>query len=442
MKRRHWANIPFHPGKWPFFYGWMILLLATIGILMSIPGQTIGISVFTDPLLDTLLISRDQLSLAYMLGTIGSSFLLPWAGRIYDRVGVRPVAITASLGLGAVLIVLSNIKFILFEAFQVNSDLFIIFWMFVSFLLLRFFGQGVLTMSSRNMMMQWFDRRRGFATGISNVFVSLTFASSPLFLHHLIQRYTWEGAWTAMAFFLVLVFPLIIFIFFRNTPEASGLVPDGKFKASKKKKKVLFPVVKQFTLSEVRKSYSFWVFAFMLSMQALYITGFTFHVVSIFKESGLTESQAVSIFQPSAVLAVIFTLVASNASDYIPLKYLYYLKGIGACTALIGLIFLGDWEPAYYVLIIGNGILMGLFSVLATVSWPRYFGRLHLGAINGQAMMLIVFSSALGPILFSKSLTTFGAYDYAGWICLSVYFLLTVLTVKADNPQKKLTDQD
>jgi OFA family oxalate/formate antiporter-like MFS transporter len=441
MAKRQWANIPFHPGKWPFFYGWMILLLAATGILMSIPGQTIGVSVFTDPLLDTLLISRDELSLAYMLGTIGSSFLLPWAGRVYDRVGVRPVAITASLGLGFILFILSNIEYILFDLFKIESNLIIIFWMFGAFLLLRFCGQGVLTMSSRNMMMQWFDRRRGFATGISNVFVSLTFASSPLFLHHLIQRYTWEGAWTAMAFFLVLVFPLVIFIFFRNTPEASGLVPDGKVKASKKQKKVLFPTVKEFTLAEVRRSYSFWIFAFMLSMQGLYITGFTFHVISIFNESGLSESQAISIFQPSAVLAVIFTLVGSNASDYIPLKFLYYVKGIGACTAILGLIFLGEWGPAYYILIIGNGIMMGLFSVLATVSWPRYFGRLHLGAINGQAMMLIVFGSALGPILFSKSLSAFGAYDSAGWICFSIYFLLTVLAVKADNPQKKLAEE-
>lgn len=438
MAKRQWANIPFDPGKWPFFYGWMILLWATTGIVMSIPGQTIGVSVFTDPLLDTLLITRDELSLAYMLGTIGSSFLLPWAGKIYDRLGVRPIAISAAIGLGSILFILSNINYILFDLFRLESSLLIIFWMFGAFLLLRFFGQGVLTMSSRNMMMQWFDQRRGFATGISNVFVSLTFASSPLLLHFLIERYTWQGAWFVLALIVGLGFPIIIFLFFRNTPEGSGLKPDGDFKPTKKLKSLFIPTVKEFTLAEVRKNYSFWVFVSMLAMQGLYITGFTFHVVSIFKESGLTESQAVSIFQPSAVLAVIFTLVASNASDYIPLKYLYYIKGVGACIGISGVIFLGNWEPAYYFLIVGNGVMMGLFSVLATVSWPRYFGRAHLGAINGQAMMLIVFGSALGPILFSTSLSLSGAYDAAGWICFGIYLMLTIAAIKADNPQKKL----
>ena len=409
---------------------------------MSIPGQTIGVSVFTDPLLDTLLISRDELSIAYMLGTIGSSFLLPWAGRMYDRAGVRIIAIAASLGLGAVLITLSKIDYLLFGLFSVESDITIIFWMFICFLLLRFFGQGVLTMTSRNMMMQWFDRRRGFATGITNVFVSLTFASSPVFLHYLIERYTWQGAWITIGLIAAFVFPVLIFLFFRDKPEDSGLTPDGGLKEpSPDRQKTFVRTVKQFTLWEVRRNYSFWVFTLMLAMQGLYVTGFTFHVVSIFEQAGLSESAAISIFQPSAVLAVVFTLTTSNLSDYIPLKYLYYLKGVGACTGILGVIFLGDWEAAYYMIIVGNGIMMGLFSVLATVSWPRYFGRLHLGAINGQSMMMIVFGSALGPILFSGALSLFDVYDAAGWICLAFYILLTIAAVRADNPQKKLALQ-
>ena len=92
MRRLVNPNYPFNPAKWPFFYGWMILVWGTIGMLMSIPGQTMGVSVFTESLLDELVVNRDQLSIAYMLGTMGSAFLLPWVGRLYDRVGARPIA--------------------------------------------------------------------------------------------------------------------------------------------------------------------------------------------------------------------------------------------------------------------------------------------------------------------------------------------------------------
>ena len=63
------SNRPFPPSRLPFFYGWVILLAGTIGILMSIPGQTMGVSVFTENLLRDLAINRNNLSLAYLVGT-------------------------------------------------------------------------------------------------------------------------------------------------------------------------------------------------------------------------------------------------------------------------------------------------------------------------------------------------------------------------------------
>ena len=51
--KRHCSK-PFPPSRLPFFYGWVILGAGIIGILMSIPGQTMGVSVFTENLLEDL----------------------------------------------------------------------------------------------------------------------------------------------------------------------------------------------------------------------------------------------------------------------------------------------------------------------------------------------------------------------------------------------------
>lgn len=432
------AHLPFDPSKFPFFYGIIILVAGSLGIFMSIPGQTMGVSVFTDPLLGVLNISRDELSLAYMFGTIGSSFLLPWAGKRYDLWGARTLAILSSLGLGMILLVLSKVDWIIFELLGLSRPLLILIIMTVCFLFLRFFGQGVLTMTSRNMMMEWFDKRRGLATGISNVFVSIAFSISPIWLYHLISQYSWNGAWQLLAVVAGLIFPVFAFLVFRDRPEDSGLKPDGNFKGSKKISKHLFPVVKQFTKYEAIRNYSFWIFALLLAMQGLYITGFTFHVISIFGESGLTEQEAIRIFLPSSYVAVAITLIASSISDHIPLKYIAILKGAGACVGILGFILLGSWSGAYFLIVIGQGIMTGLFAVLNSVSWPRYFGRLHLGAITGQVTMMMVFASALGPILFSLSLTLFGSYVLAGWICLIIFACLAVGAIRAENPQKGL----
>ncbi|MCK5198258.1 MAG: hypothetical protein KAR21_07900, partial [Spirochaetales bacterium] len=53
------------PPVLPFSYGWIILIVGTIGVLMSIPGQTMGVSVFTDFLIEALEISRTGISTTY-----------------------------------------------------------------------------------------------------------------------------------------------------------------------------------------------------------------------------------------------------------------------------------------------------------------------------------------------------------------------------------------
>ncbi len=438
MKNK-WASIPFSPNKWPFFYGWMILIWGVVGFVMSIPGQTIGVAVFTESLIDVLQINRDQLSFAYMIGTIGGSFLLPWAGRMYDRVGVRPIVIVAGVSLGLVITFFSQVDHILAAFIKRDLDMAVIAVMVIAFFLLRFLGQGVLTISSRNMMVQWFDKRRGFAIGFANVAVSLSFSSSPVVLYAMIEKYNWSGTWLIMAVIVGVLFPVFSFVFYRNRPEDSGLIPDGAKLKAKEDPRNLFPLVKNFGHKEAMKKYAFWVFTLMLAMQGLFITGFTFNVFSIFELAGLDKEHTIRIFQPAAAIAVVVTLLSSNISDYIPLKYLLYVKGIASCVALVGIVLLGKTPFAYYMTIAGMGVFTGLYSVITALVWPRYFGRRHLGAISGQAMMVVVFGSALGPLLFSGSLSHFGSYSLACWICFGIYVCLTVGAIWADNPQIKLS---
>ena len=69
-----------NPAKSPVFYGYIILLVGTLGIWASVPGQTIGVSVFTDPVKDALGLSRNQFSNAYMIGTLMSAMVIGRAG--------------------------------------------------------------------------------------------------------------------------------------------------------------------------------------------------------------------------------------------------------------------------------------------------------------------------------------------------------------------------
>jgi OFA family oxalate/formate antiporter-like MFS transporter len=426
--------------KFPFFYGYVLMVIGTIGIWASVPGQTIGVSAFTDPVKDALGLTRDQFSAAYMVGTFGSSLLLGWAGRWFDRAGARIVAVLSAVLLAGTLF-LSSISDVLSE--NIKDITGIEHWgvpfsvMMVFFFMLRFSGQGVLTMASKNMIMKWFDRYRGRVNAFVSISISLGFSSSPLLFDALIKDWDWDGAWRIMAL-SVLVVGGVMWIFYRDNPEEMGLVPDGK-RGSNKAKQNPLPTLKQFLPREAFATRAFWVYAMMMSFNSFFITGLSFHMVDIFTSTGLDREEAVAIFLPISVISVSVSLLFNFLSDMVPLKKLLFLMLGGAMIWVVGLIGLFDgW--GLWLIIIGAGISGGLFAVLNSVTWPKLFGRQHLGAISGRAMSMLVFASALAPYFFSLSKTFFKTYTSMGWLGMAFVIVMFFAAFKADNPQERVVE--
>ncbi len=430
-------NFPFSPVRWPFYYGWFIIFAGIVGILMSVPGQTIGVSVFTDHLIDDLHIGRVNLSLAYMAGTVISGFCIPYAGKLYDRYGVRPVAIVSGFLMGLTLTYLSNIVRLTSGVSSllhfVDPAVVVFILLTAGFFLLRFLGQGVLTMISRNMVMKWFDRRRGFANAIMGVSVSFGFSYSPRVLDMLNNNFSWQVTWQILGIVAGIGFVLFAFLFFRDNPAMYGLSQDGGKQAKRKSDDTSIKVLKDYTLKEARSTYSFWIFNLSLALHALYITAFTFHVVSIFEVSGYDHRAAINIFFPSAVVAVSFHFFGSWLTDYLKLKYFLLIHLLGMLTSMTAVLFLEQSDYFRWMLIAGNGIIQGMFGILSTVTWPRFFGLKHLGAISGYSMGWLVVASAAGPFIFSLSFSITGQYIAASIFCIIAAFILFVLGFRAEN---------
>ena len=423
------------PVKSPVFYGYVILLVGTIGIYFSVPGQTIGVSVFTDPVKDALGLSRNQFSNAYMIGTIVSSMVIGRAGVWFDRYGARLVAFYAALVLALALFLCSwSAKMSSFVKELLNQDTWLVPFtiMTLLFFLLRFAGQGVLTMASRNVIMMWFDKNRGKVNMFSSVAISFGFSSSPLWIDFLIENNGWQGAWRCLGFGLLFA-SVLIFIFYKNKPEEYGLLPDGVKEATEAEAETV-SVRKQFTLKEATKTRAFWMYALILSFNSFFVTGLTFHIVSIFASEGFPKADAISIFLPASVVAVSISTIANYLSDYLQLRLYLYLMITGGIVASIGFLYLST-AAGIPLLIVGFGMMSGFFAVLNTIAWPRFYGRDHLGAITGKVMSFLILASALAPSIFSLCFSTFGSYELLGWLGLMFLLFLVFGSLKASNPQ-------
>lgn len=434
-------DFPFSPKHFPFYYGWVILAASTIGVIMSIPGQTMGVSVFTEHLKTALSLTSVQLSAAYMCGTITSSLMLPIGGNMFDRWGARNMVVPAALLLSFTLLLLSQcdriVKGLLLgdgETLRICATFSVIY---LCFTLLRFSGQGLLTMTSRAMLGKWFNRKRGFASGVHGTIVTFMFSFAPLALNQFVELFDWRGAWLLL---MTLSAGMALFgwLFFRDTPEECGLVMDGAEEANQEEhESKSHKIVREFTRNEAICNYSFWVFTFGLSSFSLIVTAITFHIVSIAHEAGLEESQAFSLFMPMAVVSITCNFIFGWICDYVPLKFtlifMMAMMGIGILAIPIISTWLG-WTLVY----VGLGAAGGIFAPLITVVWPEFFGREHLGAISSFNLSALVFSSAIGPFLFSLSMDWYGSYNNAIYVCLLVPVFNSIAALWANNPQDEL----
>ncbi|WP_237396092.1 nitrate/nitrite transporter [Okeania sp. KiyG1] len=433
-------DYPFAPKNFPFFYGWIILIVCTIGVIMSIPAQTIGMSAFTDYLLAATGLSRLQLSNAYFFGTLTSGLLLPYGGVLLDRFGARVTVVCASVGLALTLCYLSfsdRLTTLISNAFPRIPDLTIALLMLIlGFVCLRFSGQGMLTMTSRTTLGKWFNRRRGFVSGLNGLFMVFGFSIAPIVSSSLINILGWRNAWLTMAAVVGIGMGLIGWVFYRDLPEECGLLMDGELQTpTVEVENSSENNLQDFTRAEAIATIMFWVVTLVLSSQSLIFTGITFHIVDIGAEFGLSQVQTVSIFLPQAVVSTIVGYLMGVAADRVNIKYLFMVMMVGEAIGVAAIANFG--VPLFRVLtIVGFGISMGSFGTLSAVALPRFFGRAYLGAISGFQMMILVIASAIGPSFLAIFKDKLGSYKPGLYSCLILVILILILTFFARKPRQ------
>ncbi|BAN00956.1 MFS transporter [Ilumatobacter coccineus] len=407
---------PFDPRRVRFYYGWVIVVVGTIGAMASVPGQTAGVSVFTDDLIDTTGLTRLQLAIAYLIGTGTSGALLGYGGRAIDRYGSRVVALGATLGLASTLLGLSVVG-PMGTAVGIGV-------MSIGFGCLRFSGQGLLTLASRTMVAQWFDRKRGLVTAMSSAFTSFSFAVAPALLLALIDIDGFRTAWRILAIGLVVVVATIIATFYRVSPEAAGIEIDGGPKGSRAARArgeapaptaQRSPVVgtdDDATRAQAIRDVRFWALTIPVAALSSTGTAITFHIVDLGAELGLTDDEIVKIFVPLAFVSVPITLLTGWLLDRAtPL----FIAAAMACAQLImypSVSFLNTgWGVG--LAIVSWGASQGCFSALTSAAIPKVFGRRHLGSISGVQMSAMVVASAIGPALFALVQSLTGGYRTA-----------------------------
>lgn len=74
-----------------------VVTSASVALALTAPGQTAAISVFIDPLIHSLGLSRSVVSAAYLVGSLSGALVMPFLGRLIDRFGPRRLMIAIGM---------------------------------------------------------------------------------------------------------------------------------------------------------------------------------------------------------------------------------------------------------------------------------------------------------------------------------------------------------
>jgi MFS family permease len=196
-----------------FYYGWVIVLLSAMMLFLSAPGQTYSISVFIKVYIEEFGYTSTEISSAYSIATLISGTLLVFMGSFIDRFGVKKMVVVVVVLLG-------------FTTFY-NSFVSSIYMIFFGFFLLRYFGQGSMTLIPNTLVPQWFEKKRAFAISIAGIGGLLAMLFVPSINLWMINRFGWEYAWRIWGLILLVGFVPLAILFTVNKPEDAGMTMEN-----------------------------------------------------------------------------------------------------------------------------------------------------------------------------------------------------------------------
>ena len=402
---------------WRGFVGWRIVVLTIITSALTGPGQTVGVSVFVDPMIDSLGLTRPELSTAYLIGTLAGAVLLVPVGRSIDRFGARQAMTLIGLAFGLGLLVMSGVQGFVSLA--------------VGFTLIRWLGQGSLQLVSTLALTPWFERRRGSVFGVMTTSTALLMAFVPILLGTAINLLDWRVAWVLAAIAIWLVVVPIARFGIVDRPSDVGQYPDGD--PAPHPDDPPRPSTNSLTRREALRERRFWVLSFVIGATSMLVTALNFHQISLLGEQGLTVTEAAAMFLPQVVGALTAGLIMGALADRVPPRFLLLATMVLLALSLLLAARLspGLMVPLYAIVV---GAAAGSGRPLVATFLPRWYGLAHIGSIQGVSILVAVAASSIGPVALSLPSASLGGYSAAASVLVAIPVVVGLAALTVSEP--------
>jgi len=342
-------------------------------------GQTYFIGIFGPGVQNAFGLSHTAWGTIYMIGTLGSALLLPWTGKLLDRLDLR-------IYTGAVCALL--IAACAFMA-VVSGPVMLV----VAIFLLRQSGQGLASHVAITSMARYFDAGRGRAIALATLGFAFGEAILPFLAVLAIASIGWRWTYAGIAVVLgVALLPAIAWLLIGHTDRHRAYLsrlagPQTDSDAHSQ----------SWSRGQVLRDVRFYLLLPGILAPSLILTAMFFHHLNLADAKGWSHEWITGSYGIYAMAVIAAALISGRLVDRFGAARLLPFMLLPLIVAMTLVAWMSNPWSAWPYLILA-GVNTGMALTTTSALWAELYGVANLGAIKSMATALSVFASALGPI--------------------------------------------
>ncbi|MEM1129104.1 MAG: MFS transporter [Pseudomonadota bacterium] len=338
-------------------------------------GQTFFIAVFAGDIRETFALSHGAWGGIYAAGTLCAALVMVWAGTLTDRFRARTIGTVnlclMSLACMAMALVPSG-------------------WALVPVILaLRLFGQGMMGQIAITAMSRWFVATRGRALSITSLGFALGEGLLPvLFATLLAGGLFWREAWMLAALLPLAAIPLLrVLLRAERTPRGDQGIAHSSGRSGR-----------HWQRRDMLRDPLFWWLVPALTAPPAFVTALFFQQVHLADTKGWAHVQLVALFPAYTASGVAATLASGWLIDRLGAVRILPIFLLPMALGFLLMSWTATLSVALVALVL-VAMAQGTFHTANAAALTELYGTRHIGAIRALAIAVMVFATAIGPVI-------------------------------------------
>jgi len=400
-----------HPRRPRIFYGYWLVAVIFVFMLLSYGCGSFVFSLFVKPLEASLGWGRGQVMVGFTIFFIVQGLTSPLVGRIVDHHSPRRVIPLGALVMGLGFVLASLV-----------DDL----WMYyAAYVIIGAGSAGMGVVPGSTVVSNWFRRKRGAVVGIMSAGMGVGGLVMAPLVAHIIQDYDWRSAYVAMAVIIWVVAIPLSLAFIRTKPADKGLYPDGDADDAEFQRASASSRVEEQSLSlrQAMKSAAIYLIGLSFLFSGFSNTGALHAPVPFLEDIGFPTATAAAALGTVGLGSAAGKVFFGWLCDRIPPKRASALGlTLQLCGVLVLLTIRADSPLALiwaYALLLGFGLGSWLPTMSMLVSTT--FGLTYYGSIFGVISFLESTGTSIGPLFAGLVFDAVGTY-YPAFLTFAVLY--------------------